>query len=106
MLLERARERNVFHQCNRRVTADTLEEGAPHEYRLIARGDPCEARAQVHRASNHGEQRVLALDRHVEASPKEAGRSEAVLDKVIGVRWQARIGVQEQKNVSARVLRA
>src|SRR5258706_3637835 len=74
--LGQARRRT--HSLHGAAESDVLHEGnlgKPDEYvasdedRLVARGDAAQPRAEVHPAGDEPEQRMAALDAHIEAAP-------------------------------------
>ncbi len=73
-----------------------------NEHRLIAGRNGGEARAGIHEPGDDGEQRMPALDRHIEAPPGAPRLRQAFKDQPVGVGGQSRIGVQKQQHVAAR----
>src|SRR5216684_497354 len=100
--LERARQRDVLHQFERRKTAGALECLAPDEHGLISGGDAGRARAQVHEKSDHRQEDACTFDAHVEPPPRPAARGESLKDARSGGLRQARVGMKENEDFAAR----
>ena len=90
--LHRLAERDVLHE---RDAGKTGKRFAAHEDRLVAGGDAAEARTPVHEEADHRQQLRPAGDADVETPPEAA--PERRRNQRIGIRRQARIGVQEQQ---------
>ena len=91
--LHRLAECDVLHQRDLRETAERV---AAHEDRLVAGGDAGQARAQVHAKGDHRQQRRAALDASRRIVPTDCSAN-ALKNQLLGVRRQARIGMQEQQ---------
>ena len=79
-----------------------MESIRANEDGLISGRNPGQAGAQVHHARHELERHARGIDRHVEASPNQAGigdGAQQVLARPIG---KPGIGVQEQQNVALR----
>ena len=70
--LQGARERDVFHERLPGKTARGIEGLARGEDRLVAGGDPGQARTPVHHETDEGEEPRRARDAHIEAAPAAA----------------------------------
>src|SRR2546430_16031547 len=93
--LERARQRDVFHELERREAPGALERLAPDEDSLIAGGDSGRARAQIHEKRDHGQAEAGPFYTHVEPPPCLAARGEPLQDAPVGVFRKTRAGVKE-----------
>src|SRR6266853_4611898 len=104
--LERARQRDVLHQLERREASGALEPFAPDENGLIAGGNAGRARAQVHEKRDHGQAVACAFDAHVEPPPRPSARREPLQDARVGVFRKARVGVKEKQDLALGERRA
>jgi hypothetical protein len=73
-----------------------VEDVRAHEDRLVAGGDAGPPRAPVHERLHHPQQRPMAGDANVEASPRRTG-AQGLLHERVGPVRQPRIGMQEQQ---------
>ncbi len=98
MALEQARQRDVLHQRDLRISTDAAEQVVADEHRLVAGRDAGPARAQVHHGLDDAHQGPGTVDADIEAAPCE-GPERCAAHQRIGVLRQRGIGVQEQQHI-------